>query len=224
MYLKKETQKYSNANIKVIFPSISESFFKKKINIKKNNKIKKIKKILMINNGFNKRKNIKKAIIAFTYLIKNKLSYKLYLYGSEMAKNEACYNWAIKEKIDLKNIYFMGHIDNSKLASIYKKTDIYLSTSLEETFGVTYSEAMAAGLPIIAGKNSGATKEVIKNCGIFTNVKSSKSIINSISKYDNKKIYNQKRILGLKRANKYFNLNIITKNYIDHIKYIYDHK
>jgi glycosyltransferase involved in cell wall biosynthesis len=83
---------------------------------------------------------------------------------------------------------------------------------------------MAAGLPIIAGKNSGATKEVIKNCGILTNVKSSKSIINSISKYDNKKIYNQKRILGLKRANKYFNLNIITKNYIDHIKYIYDHK
>jgi glycosyltransferase involved in cell wall biosynthesis len=221
MYLKKETQKYSNGNIKVIYNPTDESFFLKKNTIKKSNKI---KKILMINNGFSKRKNIKKAIIAFTYLIKNKLSHKLYLYGNEMGINEACYSWAIKEKIDLKNIYFMGHIDNSKLASIYKKTDIYLSTSLEETFGVTYSEAMAAGLPIIAGKNSGATKEVIKNCGIFTNVKSSKSIINSISKYDNKKIYNQKRILGLKRANKYFNLNIITKNYIDHIKYIYDHK
>ena len=221
MYLKKETQKYSNGNIKVIYNPTDESFFLKKNTIKKSNKI---KKILMINNGFSKRKNIKKAIIAFTYLIKNKLSHKLYLYGNEMGINEACYSWAIKEKIDLKNIYFMGHIDNSKLASIYKKTDIYLSTSLEETFGVTYSEAMAAGLPIIAGKNSGATKEVIKNCGILTNVKSSKSIINSISKYDNKKIYNQKRILGLKRANKYFNLNIITKNYIDHIKYIYDHK
>ena len=221
MYLKKETQKYSNRNIKVIYNPTDESFFLKKNTIKKSNKI---KKILMINNGFSKRKNIKKAIIAFTYLIKNKLSHKLYLYGNEMGINEACYSWAIKEKIDLKNIYFMGHIDNSKLASIYKKTDIYLSTSLEETFGVTYSEAMAAGLPIIAGKNSGATKEVIKNCGILTNVKSSKSIINSISKYDNKKIYNQKRILGLKRANKYFNLNIITKNYIDHIKYIYDHK
>ena len=221
LYLKNETQKYSDASIKVIFNPISESFFKKKINIKKNNKI---KKILMINNGFNERKNIKKAIIAFTYLIKNKLSHKLYLYGSEMAKNEACYKWAIKEKIDLKNIYFMGYIDNSKLANIFKKSDIFLSTSLEETFGVTYSEAMAAGLPIIAGNKSGASKEVIKNCGILTDVTSVKSIINSILKYDNKKIYNQKRILGLKRANKYFNLNIITKNYIDHIKYIYDHK
>ena len=221
MYLKKETQKYSNGNIKVIYNPTDESFFLKKNTIKKNNKI---KKILMINNGFNKRKNIKKAIIAFTYLIKNKLFHKLYLYGNEMGINEACYNWAIKKKIDLKNIYFMGYIDNSKLANIFKKSDIFLSTSLEETFGVTYSEAMAAGLPVIAGNKSGASKEVIKNCGILTDVSSVKSIINSILKYDNKQIYNQKRILGLKRANKYFNLNIITKNYIDHIKYIYDHK
>jgi L-malate glycosyltransferase len=221
IYLKKETQKYSNGNIKVIYNPTNESFFIKKNTIKKNNKI---KKIMMINNGFNERKNIKKAIIAFTYLIKNKQSHKLYLYGNEMGINETCYNWAIKEKIDLKNIYFMGYIDNSKLDSIFKKSDIFLSTSLEETFGVTYGEAMAAGIPVIAGNKSGASKEVIKNCGILTDVSSVKSIINSILKYDNKKIYNQKRILGLKRANKYFNLNIITKNYIDHIKYIYDHK
>ena len=221
MYLKKETQKYSNGNIKVIYNPTNESFFLKKNTIKKNNKI---KKILMINNGFNERKNIKKALIAFTYLIKKKLPYKLYLYGSGMAKNEACYNWAIKEKIDLRNIYFMGYIDNSKLGNIFKKSDIFLSTSLEETFGLTYSEAMAAGLPVIAGNKSGASKEVIKNCGILTDVSSVKSIYKSITKYNNKKIYNKKRIMGIKRANKNFNLNIITKKYIDHIKYIYDHK
>ena len=141
-----------------------------------------------------------------------------------MGKNSACYNWAIKEKINLKNIFFMGYIDNSKLANIYKKSDIYLSTSLEETFGVTYAEAMASGVPIVAGKKSGASKEVIENCGILTDVSSVKSICKSIMKYNNKKIYNKKRMMGIKRANKYFNLNIITKNYIDHIKYIYDHK
>ena len=217
MYLKKETQKYSNGNIKVIYNPTDESFFLKKNTIKKNNKI---KKILMINNGFSRYKNIKKAIIAFTYLIKKKLPYKLYLYGGGMAKNEACYNWAIKEKIDLTNIYFMGYIDNSKLASIYKKSDIYLSTSLEETFGVTYSEAMAAGLPVIAGNKSGASKEVIKNCGILTDVSSVKSICKSIIKYNDKKFYNKKRLMGIKRANKYFKLSIITKKYIDHVRYI----
>tara|TARA_B110000967_G_scaffold57518_1_gene58984 strand:- start:681 stop:842 length:162 start_codon:yes stop_codon:yes gene_type:complete len=51
---------------------------------------------------------------------------------------------------------------------------------------------MASGIPIIAGKNSGATKEVIKNCGHLTDVRSSKSIVNSILKYNNKKIYYQK--------------------------------
>ena len=79
---------------------------------------------------------------------------------------------------------------------------------------------MASGIPIIAGKNSGATKEVIKNCGHLTDVRSSKSIVNSILKYNNKKIYNQKKILGLKRANKYFNLNIVTENYIKYLKHI----
>ena len=221
MYLKKETQKYSNRNIKVIYNPTDESFFLKKNTIKKSNKI---KKIMMINNGFNERKNVKKAIIAFTYLIKNKLSHKLYLYGNEMGINEACYNWAIKEKIDLKNIYFMGYIDNSKLANIFKKSDIFLSTSLEETFGVTYTEAMAAGLPVIAGKKSGAPKEVIKNCGILTDVSSVKSICKSIIKYNDKKFYNKKRIMGIKRANKHFNLNIITKNYINNIIHTYNHK
>jgi glycosyltransferase involved in cell wall biosynthesis len=217
MYLKKETQKYSNGNIKVIYNPTDESFFLKKNTIKKNNKI---KKILMINNGFNERKNIKKAIIAFTHLIKKKLPYKLYLYGSGMGKNKACYNWAIKEKIDLKNIYFMGYINNSKLVNIYKKSDIFLSTSLEETFGVTYTEAMASGIPIIAGNKSGASKEVIKNCGILTDVLSVKSICKSIIKYNDKKFYNKKRLMGIKRANKYFRLNVITKNYIDHVRYI----
>jgi hypothetical protein len=51
---------------------------------------------------------------------------------------------------------------------------------------------MASGNTIIAGKNSGATKEVIKNCGNLTDVRSSKSIVNSILKYNNKKIYYQK--------------------------------
>ena len=217
MYLKNETQKYSNASIKVIFNPIDESFFIKKRTIKKNNKI---KKIIMISNGFGERKNIKKAIIAFAHLIKKKLPYKLYLYGGGMGKNSACYNWAIKEKINLKNIFFMGYIDNNKLANIYKKSDIYLSTSLEETFGVTYGEAMASGVPIIASKNSGATKEVIKNSGILTDATSVKSISKSIMKYNDKKIYNQKRLLGIKRANKYFHLNVVTKNYVDHIKYI----
>ena len=174
----------------------------------------------MINNGFVIGKNIKKAIIAFSNLIEKKMPYKLYLYGSDMEKYGPCYNWVIKKKIDLKNIFFMGYIDNHKLANIYKKSDIYLSTSLEETFGVTYGEAMASGLPIIAGKHSGATSEILKNCGILTDVKSPKLIFNSIIKYNDKKFYKQKRLLGLKRANKYFHLNIATKKYINHIKYI----
>ena len=217
IYLKKETQKYSKANIKVIANPVAEKFFLKKKNKKKNNET---KKILMVNNGFNERKNTKKAIIAFSHLIRKKLSYKLYLYGNDMEKYGLCYNWAIKQNINIKNIFFKGYIDHHKLPKIYKKFDIYLSTSLIETFGVTYVEAMAAGLPIIAGKNSGAAKEVIKNCGILTDVTSSKSICKSIIKYDDKKFYNQKRLLGIKRAHKYYKQKIIAKTYIDYLKFI----
>ena len=87
---------------------------------------------------------------------------------------------------------------------------------------MTYGEAMASGLPVVAGKHSGAASEVLKNCGILTDVKSPKQIFNSIIKYKDKKFYNKKRLLGLKRANKYFHLNIATKKYINHIKYIFN--
>lgn len=53
-------------------------------------------------------------------------------------------------------INYLGQIrDQSRLSQIYKKSDIFIMTSLAETFGLVYIEAMSQGLPVIYSKNTG---------------------------------------------------------------------
>ena len=53
-------------------------------------------------------------------------------------------------------INYLGQIkDQSRLTQIYKQSDIFIMTSLGETFGLVYIEAMSQGLPVIYSKNTG---------------------------------------------------------------------
>lgn len=53
-------------------------------------------------------------------------------------------------------INYLGQIkDQSRLIQIYRQSDIFIMTSLAETFGLVYIEAMSQGLPVIYSKNTG---------------------------------------------------------------------
>ena len=61
-----------------------------------------------------------------------------------------------------KNIHFLGFVEHSKLSSVYKEHDIFITASTIETQGVVILEAMASGLPII-GVNKLAIPDCVKN-------------------------------------------------------------
>lgn len=61
-----------------------------------------------------------------------------------------------------KNIHFFGFVEHSKLSSIYKEHDIFITASTIETQGIVILEAMASGLPII-GVNKLAIPDCVKN-------------------------------------------------------------
>ena len=50
---------------------------------------------------------------------------------------------------------FTGHIDGDELARIYASADIFVFPSSLETFGLVVTEAMAAGLPVVAAQVGG---------------------------------------------------------------------
>lgn len=53
----------------------------------------------------------------------------------------------------LRNVLFMG--ERSDVPCLLKQCDVFLQTSLQETFGIATIEAMAAGCPVVAVYNGG---------------------------------------------------------------------
>ncbi|MHB9011053.1 MAG: glycosyltransferase [Ignavibacteriaceae bacterium] len=62
-------------------------------------------------------------------------------------------------------VYLVGHIDGEEKINFLKNADVFALPSHHENFGMVYAEALAAGTPIVASKNT-PWEEVEKyNCG-----------------------------------------------------------
>ena len=60
------------------------------------------------------------------------------------------------------DVIFFGYIPREDVSEYLKKSNVYVHTSIVETFGVVYMEALAAGCPVVAVKN-GACEEIVNN-------------------------------------------------------------
>lgn len=206
-YAKEETKKYTKSKVKVI-----ENIVGKKIKKKNINKVKKISKILMINNGFTKRKNVKIAISSFMKLKKDYPKISLHLYGNQMEKNGKCFNWVMKKYNNYKGIFFYGAINSNKLIKKIRNYDIFLSTSKEETFGVTLVESISAGVPTIAGNNSGAPKFILGSCAQLVDINEIDQIIHAIKKYiDNLSYWKKMAFKSINHSKKFQTSNVFKK-------------
>ena len=74
---------------------------------------------------------------------------------------------------------------------------------------------MIKGVPIIAGKKSGATPEIIKNNGLLVDVKKSKEIIKALKKYlQNPNLWKTMRFKAYYNAKSIYKNEKIAKEYI----------
>jgi len=51
-----------------------------------------------------------------------------------------------------KRVEFLGHVPFARLAAEYRRADVFCLPSRQEGFGIVFLEAMAAGIPIVAGR------------------------------------------------------------------------
>lgn len=74
----------------------------------------------------------------------------------------------ICEDYSLQSIVkFHGYCSNEMLTSIYQDHDVFILTSIAESFGIVFLEAMASGLPIIGAKAGGIPDIVAEENGIL---------------------------------------------------------
>jgi glycosyltransferase involved in cell wall biosynthesis len=119
------------------------------------------------------------------------------------------------KNLNLKNrVEFLGEIANVEVPNYLNQADIFVRPSLSEGQGISFIEAMAAGLPVIATP-VGGIPDFLKDgeTGLFVEPKSPRLIAFQVQKLINDRVLRDKITINAKRmvAEKY-DWNLIAKD------------
>lgn len=105
-------------------------------------------KVLLYIGRLAKEKNIEEILIEMKYYLKDKEDVKLLLIG-DGPEREILEEKAKELEIDKKTV-FAGERAWSDIGIYYQLGDVFVSASQSETQGLTYIEALASGVPVVA--------------------------------------------------------------------------
>lgn len=97
----------------------------------------------------------------------------------EGSKKEKLKNLAQKLKVEDK-IRFLGKKEN--IQELMQNWDLYIQSSLSESFGLALAKAMSMGIPCIATNVGGMAEVMNSDCGIFVPAKNSEKLSEAIIK------------------------------------------
>jgi L-malate glycosyltransferase len=180
-------------NIQIVPNMVNSLFF---ITKEKENRPINDKFVFISIGNLNLGKNFEKTIIAFKQAFKLNKRYFLYIVGNGPEKQNL--NNLIKNLELSRQVFLLGLKTRSEINELFKNSNVFVLFSQFETFGVSYIEALAAGLPILALKNGGSIDIVNRDNGIII----SKNTVDAL-RQGFIKIYNDYE---------FYNKNIISSN------------
>ncbi len=124
--------------------------------------------------GWGKTKNARTALEAFFQVRKVMPQARMILFGNGHGKDEAAYAFARHMNWE-KGVEFAGETPYPTLMErLCCEVDVLIHPALEESFGNPLIEAMARGIPVIAGLHSGAVPYVLEQgkAGLLVDVRS----------------------------------------------------
>jgi glycosyltransferase involved in cell wall biosynthesis len=166
-------------------------------------------------NGWSNLKNTSTLLKSFA-LVREKINAELWLLGNGHGPDEAASSWARKHNIT-HNVYFLGFKSNQELRTNYlNKTDILVHPSLNESFSLAIAEALAMGIPVIGGENSGGVPFVLDygKAGVLSEVHSVQKLANTMLWLAEDELKQQQiGLAGYKYVNKNFRIETVANQY-----------
>lgn len=77
---------------------------------------------------------------------------------------------SLKEELQLKNVHFLGHVNQDQLVELYNIADVSTVPSRTEPFGLVAIEALACGTPVVGTNQGGLPDFVIPEVGTLVPV------------------------------------------------------
>lgn len=160
-------------------------------------------RVAMVGNGWGPRKNAQPALRAFALLRQRLPGAELHLFGHDFGPGEAAQRWAAAKGLD-NGLQFHGALPHRSLIERLNGLDVLLHPALEESFGVVLAEAMALGLPLVAGARSGAVPWVAGDAQWLVDVQSPAAMaqaieqsLTDVARYASASKAGRARVLGL---------------------------
>ena len=122
------------------------------------------KKILIFVGTLEPRKNIK-FLLNLMVILANK-DFELIIVGGKGWGKTEIKNIVEKKGYPKRAVHFAGYLGCDELLKLYNIVDCFVSTSLNEGFGLPQLEAMACKIPVVSAKNS-AVEEIVGDAGVL---------------------------------------------------------
>lgn len=132
-------------------------------------------RVLMVANGWDVRKNGEAALRAFALLSERLSGAELQVFGHDHGKGEAAEQWW-QQSGSKGHVSFVGGVTHDQVLAAMAQADVFMHAALEESFGAVLAEALAIGIPVVAGVTSGAVPWVVGDAGRLVDVTQPESI------------------------------------------------
>src|ERR1035437_1678474 len=93
----------------------------------------------------------------------------------------------IENKLD-NYCELLCRVEKKEMITFYKETDLFLSTSINETLGLSMVEALMCGIPVVCTNSGGPEDFITPENGIMVPVLDTQSLVEAIIKIKNKEL------------------------------------
>lgn len=168
--------------------------------------------------GWSGRKNGEAALRAFALVSSRRADARLLMFGDCHGPGQEAERWARQHELH-HGVEFAGHLPYQQLiARLCNEVDVLIHPALEESQGMVLIEAMAMGIPVIGGKDSGAVPWTLDYgaAGMLVDVTRPETMAAAMQHLaDDPEARRRLGAAGLGHARNTFHIGVVADAYVD---------